>query len=325
LKPVAPYILLLLSGFLLIPVSAQDFHFSGFLHNQPYYNPAYAAVPEMCEFSMTYRNQWPGIPANFVTYGATFIQPFPVIKSGIGVVFLRDVEAGGVITKNSANLMYGYSFKVSRTLHMTAGIGASYVFRQFDPSTLVFASDLLNALGTPYAPVDISAYTKGYPDFSAGLRGVFKKDLILGISASHLTRPMESFSGEQGSRLPVKYSLYSSYALRPWGKYNSNGIKLTPSLLYVHQGITNELVWGTSALIKPLTAGIWVRNNLSLNFSSLIFSLGILQEKYTFLYNYDVNLTSVNFLSTKTGAHEVTFLVRFEYKKKKSKAVNCPF
>jgi type IX secretion system PorP/SprF family membrane protein len=294
------------------------------MHNQAYYNPAYAAVPKMNEFSMTYRNQWPGIPANFVTYGATFIQPFPSIKSGIGVVFLRDVEAGGVISRSSASLMYGYSFKVSRTLNMVAGIGASYVYRQFDPSTLVFASDLLNELGTPYPPVNISAYSKGYPDFSAGWLGEYKKDFTLGISAAHLTRPMESFSGEPASRLPIKYSLYSSYAFRTGGKYNRKGIDLTPSLLYVHQGITNELVWGTTARINPLTAGVWMRNDLALNFSSLIFSIGILQKKYTFLYNYDVNLTSVKFLSTKTGAHEVTFLLRFEYKKKKHKAINCP-
>jgi type IX secretion system PorP/SprF family membrane protein len=305
-------------------VSAQDFHFSGFMHNQAYYNPAYAAVPKINEFSMTYRNQWPGISANFVTYGATFIQPFLTIKSGIGVVFLRDVEAGGVISRTSANLLYGYSIRASRNLNMAAGIGASYVYRQFDPSTLVFASDLLNELGTPYPPVGISAYDKGYPDFSVGWLGEYKKDFTLGISAAHVTRPMESFSGEPASRLPVKYCLYSSYAFRTGGKYNRKGLDLTPSLLYVHQGTTNELVWGTTARINPLTAGVWMRNNLALNFSSLIFSIGILQEKYTFLYNYDVNLTSVNFLSTKTGAHEVTFLLRFEYKKKKQKAINCP-
>jgi type IX secretion system PorP/SprF family membrane protein len=269
------------------------------MHNQAYYNPAYAAVTEMTEFSMTYRNQWPGIPANFVTYGATFIQPFSVIKSGIGVAFLRDVEAGGVISRNSASLMYGYSFKVSRTLKMSAGIGASYVCRQFDPAGLVFASDLLNQLGTSYPPVDISAYTKGYPDFSIGGLGEYNKNFILGISAAHVTRPRESFSGEPGSRLPVKYSLFSSYKFRTGGKYNRAGIDLGPSLLYVHQGKTNELVWGTTALIKPLTAGIWLRHNLTLNFSSLIFSLGILQKKYTFFYHYDVNLTRVNFLSTK--------------------------
>jgi type IX secretion system PorP/SprF family membrane protein len=323
-KPDPSHIFLFLLQVIFLPVCGQDFHFSGFMNNQAYYNPAYAAVPEMNEFSMTYRNQWPGIPASFVTYGVTFIQPFSVIKSGIGVVFLRDVEAGGVISRSSASLMYGYSFKASRTLHMVAGIGASYVYRQFDPSTLVFASDLLNELGTPYPPADISAYAKGYPDFSVGWQGEYKKDLTLGISAAHVTRPKESFSAEPADRLPVKYSLYSSYAFRTGGRYNRNGIDLTPSLLYVHQGKTNELVWGTAARINPMTAGIWLRNNLTLNFSSLIFSIGILQKKYTFLYNYDVNLTSVNFLSTKTGAHEVTFLFRFEYKKKKHKAVNCP-
>jgi type IX secretion system PorP/SprF family membrane protein len=323
-KPVASNIFLFLNLFLFLPAYAQDFHFSGFMHNQAYYNPSYAAVPDMSEFSLTYRNQWPGIPANFVTYGTAFIQPFSVINSGIGVVFLRDVEAGGVISRNSACLLYGYSFKVNRALHMYAGIGASYVYREFDPATLVFASDLLNGLGASYPAVDITAYSRGYPDFSAGLTGEYKKDLILGISAAHLTRPVESFSGEPASRLPIRYGLYASYKFRTGGKYNRNGFDLTPVLFYVHQGNSNELVWGTTAMKKLLTAGILLRHNLSLNFSSMIFSVGIIQKKYTFLYSYDVNLTSVNFLSTKTGAHEVTFLLRFEYKKKKHKVINCP-
>ena len=294
------------------------------MHNQVYFNPAYVAMPDKNEFSLTYRNQWPGIPANFVTYGATFIQPISVINSGTGVAFIRDVEAGGVFSRSSANLFYGYSFKASRKLQVHTGLEASYVFRQFDPENLVFASDILNSLGYSYLPVGISEYTRGYPDFSAGIIGNYNKVLMLGISTSHITRPGESFSAEPGSRLPVKYNLFFSYTMQAGGKYNRQGIILTPALLYVHQGNTNELVWGTAAEIHPFTAGIWLRQNLTMNFSSLLISAGILQKKYTFLYSYDVNLTSINFLSTKMGSHEVTFLFRFEYKRKKFGAVKCP-
>ncbi|MBN2761619.1 MAG: type IX secretion system membrane protein PorP/SprF, partial [Bacteroidales bacterium] len=110
------------NGFLYIIVTllpfyagfSQDFHNSGFMHNQQYFNPAYAAMPVMNEFAMTYRNQWPGMAASFVTYSASFIQPVSVINSGIGVAFLKDIEGGGIFSRTSANLFYGYSFKASR-------------------------------------------------------------------------------------------------------------------------------------------------------------------------------------------------------------------
>jgi type IX secretion system PorP/SprF family membrane protein len=303
---------------------AQDFHFSGFMYNQVYCNPGYAGMSEMNEVSLTYRNQWPGIPAHFVTSGASFIQHFPVINSSIGVSFLNDTEGGGVISKNIAGLQYGYSFKAGKMFRLSAGIGVSYVSRQFDPEGLVFASDILNGLGASYAPANVSAYTIGYPDFSAGIMAGYSKEWMTGFSVSHLTRPMESFSGEAASRLPVRYNMLISYKWNAGGKYNRNGLKLTPALLYVHQGKTDEVVWGTSADIKPLTIGAFLRHNLTMSFSSLLFSAGIIRKKYTFFYNYDVNLTRVNFLSTKTGAHEVTFLLRFEYKRRKHKTINCP-
>lgn len=303
---------------------AQDFHLTGFMHNQVFINPAYVAMPVMNEVTMTYRNQWPGIDADFVTYGAAFIQPLHVINSGIGVKFLRDTEGGGVFSRTSTNLNYAYSFKVSRDLQVFAGLGASYVCRQFSPENLQFPSDILNDLGVSSPPANISAYTRGYPDFSTGIIGTYQKVFTLGLSVAHVTRPKETFSDEPASRLPVKYALFSSYRLPAGGKYNQRPLVFIPALMFVHQGITNELVWGTSAEIRSFTASVWLRHDLSLHFSSVLFTAGILQKKYTFLYSYDVNLTRVNFLSTKMGSHEVTFLFRFEYKRKKLKSVKCP-
>jgi hypothetical protein len=71
---------------------AQDFHFSGFMQNMVYVNPAYAALPASGEVGLTYRNQWPGIPATFVTYGANLIMPVKTLSSGVGISFLNDIQ-----------------------------------------------------------------------------------------------------------------------------------------------------------------------------------------------------------------------------------------
>jgi type IX secretion system PorP/SprF family membrane protein len=281
-------------------------------------------MPEMSELSLTYRNQWPGIPANFVTYAASFVQPVSDINSGTGVVFFNDNEAGGVYSRTSASILYGYSFQASHGLTIYSGLQASYVIRQFNPENLVFATDILNALGESYPPPGISDYKRGYPDFSLGFMGKHKKGLLLGVSASHVTRPKESFSVDNYDRLPVKYSFFTSFKLSTGSKYNRQAIALLPSLWYIHQGNTNELVWGSELKYNFLSVGAWLRQNFNLNFSALILTAGISQKKYTFFYSYDVNLTRVNFLSTKMGSHEVTFLFRFEYKRNKFGAVKCP-
>ncbi len=302
---------------------AQDFHFSGFLFNKIYYNPAYVAMPEMKELSLTYRNQWPGIAANFVTYGTAFVYPVKSVNSGTGFTLYRD-EASDIFTRTSAGIYYAYHFRVSRDLSIYAGIQASLVFRQFNPDGLIYPSDILNSLGIASPPPNIQPYSKAYPDFSAGVMSQHKNGFSTGLSVSHLTRPVEVYTSKSEGRLPLRYSLLLSYPVNSVGTYNKNGINFIPALLFTHQGSSNEIVWGTIAGINIFGVGLWLRQNITMQYSSFIISAGIFNKRYTFLYCYDVNLTRVNFLLTKMSAHEVTFLYRFEYKKKKFGAVKCP-
>ena len=70
------------------------------MQNMVYVNPAYAALPSSGEVGLTYRNQWPGIPATFVTYGATVVIPVKSLNSGIGISFMNDMQGSGVINQN---------------------------------------------------------------------------------------------------------------------------------------------------------------------------------------------------------------------------------
>jgi len=148
-----------------------------------YVNPAYAALPSSGEVGLTYRNQWPGIQATFVTYGATAVIPVKSLNSGIGVSFLNDMQGSGVINNTSASLLYGYLFHLNSSwqvgvinntsasllygylFHLnsswqvSAGISASYVFKKFSADQLVFKSDILNDLGYSFGTVVFDNYT----------------------------------------------------------------------------------------------------------------------------------------------------------------------
>ncbi len=304
---------------------AQDFHFSQFMQTMSYVNPAYAALPSMGEVGLAYRNQWPGIPATFVTYGATVVIPVESLNSGVGISFLNDMQGSGVINRTSASLLYGYLLKINSTWQVGTGINATYVFKRFNADQLVFRSDILNDLGYSYAPVTFVNYSKGYPDFSLGFIARNNKHLSFGVSASHVTRPDDSFSELEDSRLPVKYVAFASGRIVATKHMRDKSLVLEPAIFFSHQKQNQELVWGTQFLLGDnFQLGGWFRQNLSFQYESFIISAGISWEHYNISYSYDVNLKKIQPLSTKMAAHEVTFLYRFKYNDKKIKKIECP-
>jgi type IX secretion system PorP/SprF family membrane protein len=305
----------------------QDYHFSGVMQTMVYVNPAYAALPSSGEIGLTYRNQWPGIPATFVTYGAAFIMPVKSLNSGIGVSVTNDMQGSGVINRTSASLLYGYLLKINNNWQVGAGISASWVMKRFNADQLVFRSDLLNDLGYSYGNVTFDNYSKSYPDFSVGLIARKRNNFSFGISASHVTRPPDSFSDLNSSRLPLKYTAFIS-GMFSGGRQNKE-LTIEPALFYSLQRDNQEFIWGSQFNIESkFMVGAWVRQNLRMNFDALILSAGISWEKYNISYSYDVNLKKISFLSTKMAAHEVTFLYRFEYKEehkvKRFRKSECP-
>jgi type IX secretion system PorP/SprF family membrane protein len=299
----------------------QDFHFSGFTPGYTFANPSYAAVAASPEVGVTYRNQWPGMPVTFVTYGISLILPIDKMNSGAGINVLNDVQGGGTITRTYASATYGYGIEMGKDWKVSAGIGASWVFKKLDTEGLVFRSDILNGLGEPgYVTTYIEDYTKGYPDFMLGLTVSNTGSIMTGLSVSHITRPRESGSTQQ-ERLPLKYMLFFSGKTRPANR--ARGISIEPFALFSLQGLNNELMWGFQAVYNSaFVIGGSVRQDLKFSYDALILSAGFYSGKYNFFYSYDVNLKKVKILSAKMAAHEVTFLYRFKYNS--NGAVDCP-
>jgi len=305
----------------------QDYHFSGFMQNMVYVNPGYSALPASAEAGLTYRNQWPGIPATFVTYGAALVVPVKPLNSGIGVSILNDIQGSGVISRASASLTYGYRIELDRNWQIGAGLSASWVMKQFNADELVFRSDLLNDLGYSYGNVTFDNYSRGYPDFSVGVIARRTDLFSFGVSASHLTQPRDTESNLAESRLPLKYTAFASMILGANNRYKDFTIE--PAIFYSAQKDNQEIIWGSMfSLSSKFLLGSFLRHNTNFNFDALIITAGISWEKYNISYSYDVNLKKLSFLSTKMAAHEVTFLYRFEYKDehkvKRFRKSECP-
>ena len=53
---------------------AQDPTFTQFYANPLYLNPAFAGTNQCARFGLNYRNEWPNLSANYVTYSASYDQ-----------------------------------------------------------------------------------------------------------------------------------------------------------------------------------------------------------------------------------------------------------
>ena len=111
---------------------AQDPHFSQFYANPMYLNPAYAGSNFCPRLIMNYRNQWPALPGDYVTYSTSFDFGLKEIHGGLGLIVVHDNAGWGVMTTNNISLIYSYHANISSTTTVSAGFQFSYLQRQLN-------------------------------------------------------------------------------------------------------------------------------------------------------------------------------------------------
>ncbi len=67
--------------------SAQDPQFTQFYANPIYLNPAFAGSNGCPRLAMNYRNEWPNLTGNYVTYSASYDQYFKNISQSCRTLF----------------------------------------------------------------------------------------------------------------------------------------------------------------------------------------------------------------------------------------------
>jgi len=298
--------------------SAQDPAFSQFYANPLYLNPALAGSAQCPRVILNYRNQWPGIPATFVTYSASYDQYVDALSGGIGLQAYHDRAGTGIINTNHVSGMYAYQLAVDRNFSIKAGFQATYYQRSIDWSSLTFGDQIDERFGFIYntgeTPIESNV---NRIDFSAGFLG-FTDRFYFGLAAHHLTEPNESFFQNAESRLPRKYTGHVG-ALIPLNSAVPEEGSISPNIVYQRQGEFNQLNLGMYLNKGIMTGGVWYRWN-----DALIFLVGIYTDAFRFGYSYDVTVSS---LGTQTlGSHEISVTMMFpcRQKRRKFRQMQCP-
>ena len=309
-------LLVALSGELL----AQDPTFTQFYANPVYMNPALAGSSGCPRVALNYRNEWPQLTGNYVTYAAAYDSYFKNISGGVGLVAMHDVQGQGTLQTSMIGASYSYYLKVNRKFRLMFGTQAAYYQKYLDWSKLTFGDMIDPRRGFIYNTGDVPrGGSRYFFDASAGIVG-YSKHFFFGVAANHLNMPNESMIiGE--SKLPMRFTghMGAEIKLGAKSKYN-NSASIMPNIIYQYQNGFQEIAIGTYVKYGVFNVGAWYRNR-----DAFILSFGVNTGKFKIGYSYDVTVSKLN-NGVSGGSHEVSLGLNLNCKDKPStfKTISCP-
>jgi type IX secretion system PorP/SprF family membrane protein len=326
----------LLSGTI---VRSQDIQFSQFYGSPLYFNPAFAGSAHHWRGIFQQRLQWPSLDAKYVTSLFSADGYFNDHKSGLGLVFVRDMQGANIMNSSEATLQYSYELHLSSKYTFRFGLQGSLYNRSLNYSHLTFPDQYNTQIGFTGNPTtdNLPAGTKTFGDFGAG--GVFyENNLFVGLSAKHINQPNQSFTGIQ-SKVPTNFDVIAGYKIPIIHKKHmayleaEKDISITPTAHYKAQGKSDQLDLGVYGIYDQLMFALWYRGlpvkhyetGLQNNESMAILA-GWSFNSFQIAYSYDFIVSKLRPART-GGAHEITltFIAHKHHKNNKPmRVLPCP-
>jgi len=315
------YFRILFAGLMLSQQAiAQDPTFTQFYANPLYLNPAFAGSNGCPRFGLNYRNEWPSLSGNYVTYSASYDQYFKNISGGIGVLATHDQQGKGTINTSMLGLIYSYHLKVNRKFSMLFGARASWYQKFLDWDKLRFGDMIDPRRGFIYQTNDVQrGGSRGFFDASVGMVG-YSKTFFFGFAAHHLNRPNESMI-VGNSPMPIRLTGHMGAEIKLGGKSKySNTTSIMPNVIYQYQQGFMELSIGTYIKYGSFTVGAWFRNR-----DAFILAFGINTGTMKIGYSYDVTVSKLN-NGVSGGSHEISlgFNINCKETPVKFRTISCP-
>lgn len=316
------FIFLLPGLFFRLDIQAQDIHFSQFFSTPLLTNAANTGLSgEQLRFANCYRNQWAAIGIPFNTFYTSLDKRISIAGENIGIggLVIHDQTSTFNMSADEFLLSLSYS-KMIDNQQFSIGLQPGFVLKSYNTKGLTFGSQFdmfshefdTNLPSSEYG----LAGNLHYFDLNAG---VFWRTMIqnimpsAGLSVSHITRPLETFSNSSGGfHLPMKFT-FNSQVIIPL----DSRIDITPSLLYGFTPGAHELLLGSSGgytLDKPvldvrkITAFAMFRINPIRDIDAMIFGGGINFGALNLGISYDINISPLATAGNFNGAFEISLI-----------------
>lgn len=272
---------------------AQDIHFTQWMHNPLYSNPAASGFFDgEYRIHAQQRSQWASVSVPFTT--TSLGMDIDLKGIGLGAQLLLDKAGTSQLSNTQFNLSGAYEINDWR-----AGVQLGFAQRNIDYADLYF----------PDNPESFPSETKSYVDIGLGLMKTidiaYDKSLQLGLAHFHFNKPNISFT-ENADALPMRHQLQ---ARMEWEL--SEYWSLQPHLMCQQQAKSREMILGTTA---QYDISEFYQRNIALIGGAMFrwgdaasFLLGAQIENTHIALSYDWNVSDLVPASNGLGAWEISF------------------
>lgn len=310
--------------------NGQDPMFTQFYAAPVYLSPSLAGADGGTRVILNFRDQWPKLPGDYITYALSADHYLEKFRSGIGLLLLRDQAAGGLINTTNIGINYNYNFNISKKWKLIPGIQVYYYTKSINYNRLVFSDQISRDYTTPVS-IEMERLTTLKPirhlDITSSLLA-YSDRFWAGFTLDHMLSINSTLKAE-GGYIPIRLSFYGG------GKYFISGRmrsqkeeSITGAFNFMYQSQYKYLDLGAFYTRSPLQFGLWYRGIPIFvenpNIGALTLQFGYKINNITIGYSYDYTLSR---LMTKTGgAHEVSFAVdlKADTRKRKMRMIPCP-
>lgn len=307
---------------------SQDPHFSQFYANPIYLAPSFAGGAGGPRFIVNFRDQWPKVNGNYITYSFSADHQFEDYNSGLGIFAVRENAGKGMLLTTNVGLAYSYKLNISRDFIFRPGLAAYYYDRYIDYSSVTFADEYFGDQYIGSTSEILPTDRIRHADFAISALSYYK-NYWLGLNVDHLM----NISPELRSDFR-----YSNLRISAFGGYKYEFQKrvrdkkneyLQFAFQYYYQSNAHQLNIGFYYNRKPMILGLWYRGipvgNEMYSADALIFLGGLKYKGYVFSYSYDMTLGKL--ISRTGGAHEISIIYTIKSLatgRKKYKSIPCP-
>ncbi len=304
-------------------VNAQtDPHFTQYYVYPSWLNPALTgAFDGQYRISGIYRSQWGNIASAYSTQGisAEFTTNSDM-NFGVSVLNQTAGDGGYRYTTAYANLAYtGVRFGANEYHRLALGLQAGLIQRRFDATKMSFGDQWNPVTGyNPSNPTGDVLANRSRSSFDAGAGLLYfnanpntKGNFYAGYSASHITKPVDNFSGDEKETYPMRHTIHAGMRI----KLNNN-FSITPNALYLRQGNAEEKMLGAYAQLK---AGGETDLLVGANYrfeDALTPFVGFTHKKIVLGVSYDVNTSDLGKVVKGSNSFEISLSFTGERKVK---------
>lgn len=309
----------LLLGCSSLSVVAQDNHYTQFFANKVYLNPAFAGTEICPRLILGFRDQWPGIPGEFVSYTASYDASYQNI--GFGLLINGDDAGRETIKTNNVSAIISPKIRLDGVWTLSFALEAGMVSKRLNHESLVYGSQL-DPNGPNGLPQEITEDRADLDlDLSTGAL-IYAKNFYAGYSMHHVMEPNISFMDSESP-------LYRRHTVHVGGNINlptdqrskrlGIGPKLSPQFIYQQQGPAREINLGLYYVKNRFTTGLWYRNQ-----DALAVLIGVQTKSFSFGFSYDI--TTSKLMDNSGGSIEISTAYKFKCRKRRKSPprLACP-